>query len=374
MLIYLIIFSVIIVAGILFNVDKNEKRKKVFIIISFGLMGLIAALRKYTVGTDLTYLYVKKFYDIAILSFTQLSKVNMEYGYVVLNKILSLIWNNIQILIIFTSIFIYYIYGRFILKNSNNVFFSTSLFILLNLYFMSMNIIRQQIAVAIILVGYEFLKKNRYISFIIFVFIASLFHQSALICLVYIAFYNRKFTIKSIVIGIMILAISLFFYKDFINIFTNLQNFLGLNVNKDYNMYITSQKYGVGIINLNSISSIVLSSAIFLFCLYYMKIVKFEGKTEIEEKNNNFYLYMTLIYTIISINSMNMVIIGRLQYYFFPFVLIILPKAFKYITNKFNKKIFEGLLFIPIIAKFIYIFFFLAGTLYGVMPYEFFWM
>ena len=82
---------------------------------------------------------------------------------------------------------------------------------------------------------------------------------------------------------------------------------------------------------------------------------------------------MTMFYSIVSIVSIKMTIISRLSYYFIPFVLLILPECLSISKNKYNKQFILVLIYGIMMAKYFYIFFNLADTLFGVMPYKFFW-
>lgn len=70
---------------------------------------------------------------------------------------------------------------------------STLLFVLYCINYMYYNVIRQAVAVSIVLIGYHFLKKRdlgiiRYAAFAAFIVLASTFHSSAILCLLIIVF------------------------------------------------------------------------------------------------------------------------------------------------------------------------------------------
>lgn len=369
MLVYALLFIFILIIS-LFMPKKTDKQKILYLFLSFGSMIIVAGLRKYTIGIDLVELYAPKYIQICHTTFSNLQFVHMEYGYVLFNKLLSLISTDVQLLIFTTSLIIYGSYGYFIYKNSKNVAFSTVLFILVSLFFMSMNIIRQELAVAFLLIGYEFLKKKKNLVFYIFAFVATLFHQSSIIAFLFPIFYRTKFKKSYFVVGIFVAGIAFVLSTPLINGFTNLISMLGLNNNKDYTMYLTSEAFGVPVINLNSISGLLLSIAYFVLCYYYFCILRDENKCD---KNENYSLFMIFFYSLFSILSFKMVIIARFQYYFSPFILCAIPNAIKTSKYKSNIVFITTLLLLSVGAKFLYIFLFLADDLYGVMPFIFFW-
>lgn len=372
MVIYILIFLLIFIATILMKTNTN-KQKKIYLFIVFGLMTLFACLRKYTIGIDLQYLYAPYFKTIGLTSFGRLSSINLELGYVFFCKLISLINKDVQCLIIISSIIIYSSYAYFIYKNSENVKYSSLLFILFMLYFMSMNIVRQELAIAIILFAFELLKKKKKVLFVLIIILTSLIHQSAIIFLLLPIFFDKEFKKKHFYIGMIGSGISFVLYKNLIIWFSSLLAFLGLNNNKDYTMYLNSKAFGVPIVNLNSLSELVLALATFLLCLYYFELVDNKKNDAKENIPGSFYIFMTMFYAITMILSFKMVIVARYQYYFLPFVICAIPAALNRSKYDSNKKIVNIVIFLCLIAKFMYIFLKLSDVLYGVMPYEFFW-
>ena len=369
MLVYSVLFIFILLLSLFMPKDTN-KQKKIYLFLCFGSMVLVAGLRKYTIGIDLVELYAPKYIQICHTSFANLQFVHMEYGYVLFNKLLSLISTDVQLLIFTTSLIIYGSYGYFIYKNSKNVAFSTILFIIISLFFMSMNIIRQELSVAFLLIGYEFLKKKKYLAFYIIAFVATLFHQSSIIAFLFPLFYKTKFKKSYFFIGLVVAAVGFVFSTPLINGFTNLISLLGLNNNKDYTMYLSSKAFGVPIINLNSLSGLLLSIAYFVLCYYYFCILKDEKNFD---ETDNYSLFMIFFYSLFSILSFKMVIIARFQYYFSPFILCAIPNAIKSSKFKSNIAFITSFIIVFVGAKFLYIFLYLADDLYGVMPFTFFW-
>ena len=370
---YIIMLIMIIILGIIVQPNRTSTRKKIYIIVSFGSMAILAALRKYTIGIDLELLYAPAFENIAKMGWESLSLIEMETGYVYFCKLLTLISQDVQVLIIVTSIFIYSIYGWFIYKNSKNVIISTTMFIFLSLFFMSMNIVRQEIAVAIILIAYEFLKKNKKIVSIALIILATTIHASAIICLlIFIPLYGKEFKKKYLIISVIVIMLLLVIYKPLLTGYSVIADKLNISNNKDYSTYLESETYGVGNVNLNTISTILFAILVYVLGYYYITYLNKEEDKE-QKKVQSFYLFTTMFYSIVTIVSIKMTIISRLSYYFIPFVLLILPECLSISKNKYNKQLIIVLIYGVMMAKYFYIFFNLADVLFGVMPYEFFW-
>ena len=99
MLIYVIQILLIIAIGLFFKPAKSEKRKKIFLRLTFVILAFVACFRNYTVGYD-TKQYVIAFGKAAELSINTFSNLRYEYGFTFLCWILNKITSNWQILII----------------------------------------------------------------------------------------------------------------------------------------------------------------------------------------------------------------------------------------------------------------------------------
>lgn len=372
MMIYTILFLLILFFTIILK-TKEEKNKKFYIIVTFGLMTIIAMLRKYTIGIDLQYLYYPTFKKIVFVDWPNLmSAESLEAGYLIFNKLLATISHDPQILIATTSLITIPINGWFIYKYSNNVKISTALYVLLNIFFMSMNIVRQEIAVSIILIAFHYWLQNKKWHSWFLILLASSFHSSAIIMGPIFFLYGHKFKKSYIYITSGMMIILLFIYKYLLNIYSVVSTALKLSNNKDYASYLNSDMFGVGNINLNSISSVILVVAIFAIACYYLVFLnKTKDKSKLDLQY--FYLFMTAIYMLVEVISLKMVIIARLSYYFIPFTILVFSESISMSSISFNKKIILLVLFTFVSTRFLYIYFNLADSLYGVMPYHFFW-
>lgn len=371
MIIYLIITIIIIVYSLIGNVNKNKKRKKIFLIISFGMLTIIAMLRKYTIGIDLEVLYTPVFYRLKNLSFLQLNNIGLETGYLLINKIISLFSSDIQILIIITSLFTFPIYGWFFYRNSKDVAMSTLFFMIACTYYMELNVVRQALAISFILIAFECLKNKKTISCVIFILIATSIHASAIVCLLMIPFMKIKFKKSYFIYIFIVLILFMIFMNPIIKIYSNISSSLGLSNNKDYDIYLENDKYGVGHVNLVSISNVLFFGMVYILG-YYVLLVKKDEK-EAEEKKYDFLLFMVAMAFITNFLSLKMSILSRLTLYFIPFVFVMLPEALLAMKNRKNRQLIAFILFIFVFARYIYISKYLAETLYGVVPYSFFW-
>lgn len=203
MIIYFVLAGFIPLYGFLTHANRNNFRKKQFVFVVFGIMTLISALRASTIGIDLDLHYAKNYELISSVNWSDIpifaTLKQYELGYCYFTKLLTYISSNVQFYIIITSIIIYGLHGYFFYKKSEDVILSSSLFMFFCLFYMYMNIIRQAVAVSILLLAYLIFSESKkkvhnYVVFVLLVILASVFHSSAILCLVYLLFDKLKFT------------------------------------------------------------------------------------------------------------------------------------------------------------------------------------
>lgn len=374
------------VVGAFSKANATDKDKRKFIFFAFGLLILVAALRSVNIGTDLANHYARRYVQIAsydwnmIPGFSAMS--TYELGYCYLTKLLSSICPHVQFYIVVTSLFTYSVTGRFIYKNSCDVKMSTYVFIMTCTYYNYMNIIRQAIAISIILLGYEFLKKpdkkkKNYMIYTMFVLLASSIHASAILCILLILFKELKFRTKDILIGI---GGTLIFYLMYQQVFNLVLNLFGLS--NEYMGYLEKEVESVGHINPQSVymfMTIAIAFAIGCITLVVQRknhVIKIIPKNRQEYflfNNESFLLYTGLLATVCRLMIFRMNIINRYSYYFVPFVLLLYPMAIYNYKLRNNKKIVKWIVYMILMIYFVWMTVAYEASFHGTVPYEFFW-
>lgn len=164
----------------------TKYNKKICLFLSIMCLALLSGLRAKDVGIDTTS-YLIKFNYIAN---GKLSRVHgLEKTFTNICKILLDIWeNNNFLLFIFAFVTHALIILRFWdFKDEISVGWAVVCYYC-TFYFLSLNIMRQFCAIAIVFFGTRYLKKDKYIVFSIFVCMAGLFHTSALLGFGYLFF------------------------------------------------------------------------------------------------------------------------------------------------------------------------------------------
>lgn len=387
MLIYFVLVFLIALFGVGIKANYNDKRKRKFLFFSFGLMILTASLRAPSVGIDLAGHYAIRYEQIAAYSWSQIPQYSAfstyEIGYCYFCKLLSMINPNIQFYIFVTSAIVYGTIGYLIYNKSQDVILSTILVIFSCQYYMYMNIIRQALAVSVVLIGYMILDKSRrripdYIKFVFFVLLASTFHDSAILCLVMVAFDRMQFRRKDILIGGCITVVCYVLYSQ---IFVFVANLIS-NTNGSYITYIENARESVGNINFQSIISLVLTAGAFIIGVYVLVWKKRKrintqvdsGKKIALLKHESFLLYMCLLATICRLLIFRMNIINRFSYYFIPFIILLYPYAINQFSISSNRKIIRTSVYICYGIYFIWMTASYAYSFYGTVPYIPFWV
>ena len=386
MSVYFISTFLIFVVGVAIKANKTKRKRKQFVIITYSILILVSSLRAPTIGLDLIGHYVRRFRDVAAYDWTNLINFSTftgyEIGYCYFIKILSSICPDVQFYLTITSILIFGSVGYFVYKESEDVIMSTMLLIMSCTYYMCLTMIRQSMAFSFILVGYAILDYSHrtikdYVLFLLFIILAALFHNSAILCISLIVFDKLHFTKKHIFYGTIAIILVYIFYQS---VYSFLVGVIGRGSN-NYERYITSLTEGRGNINLQSIISFLLTASSFLLGYYILvwkrKTVKTFRDVYLNEYNlarkESFLLYMTLIAAACRLLIFRMNIINRFTYYFIPYTFILYPYALKRIGLQSNKRIIRQAIYILFGLYFIWITSTYAGLLYGTVPYQFFW-
>lgn len=349
--IYILIFLPIFIIGIIFNKfwNKSSRTKKCYLVITFFPLLLISGLRADSVGTD-TYNYLSGFRTIRDVSSSSMFEVvRWEYGYVLLNKLSSILSNNEQILLVLTSFLVLIGVMYFIYKNSENVVLSVFLYISLYLYLFSFNGIRQAIAMSILVMGFHLILERKFLRYFIVVLVATLFHETAILMLLLYFIYYFKFDIKNVLAILFIFIISFISVESIINYFLSFTRSLSYI---DTNNIIEQSGFLFPLINLS----------IFFFILY----IKLTNR--INDPTLDFFLFIAILGVFTGLLSMKVYKLLRLNYYFMMYYIIAIPYSLKFVKDKKIKFI---MIYLLITVSSLYLFMRLSGGWHGVTPYYF---
>ncbi len=148
--------------------------------IGLLFLWVLATIRSVSVGND-TREYMQIFYTIASQPFSP-GGYRFETGYILLNYIIGTVAGHFFVLLFVINTIVYLTYAKFIQRYSSNGMLSLVIFVALGFWGSTVNVLRLQLAVAMILcmqMAYEDGKKT---SAMLFGILGVLFHRISLLC------------------------------------------------------------------------------------------------------------------------------------------------------------------------------------------------
>ena len=171
-----------------------------------GLILFFIAAFKSPYLTHDTEAYIETFQNI----YYGFYSTYMEKGYVLYNRILTSFFSNAQAIIIANSFFTMLGFLLLFLRYSKNAYLAICLFAFFSVdgYVRILNLSREYLAIAILMLGVPFIIKRWLLPFVLIVLLAGSFHTVAYIGLVFYFLYsielNKKFIIAGIIASVLL--------------------------------------------------------------------------------------------------------------------------------------------------------------------------
>lgn len=335
---------------------------------------IISAFRAPSVGND-TYNYFISYNIVSKEPFFAASQSRLEIGYIIYMRIIALSGVGYLGFQFITSTFIFSSICRFVKRHSNNIAFTFFVFMTSQMFFASMNITRQYLAIAILLFSIESIKDRKFIKFCIFVLIATSIHFTAITFLVVYPLVNLKLNRTKTIILLLIGSVVSLLFNQVVRIF--------VNITGRYANYLES-----GYFNFEDNIAIYLSLGINLcfflvafFTRYWKGITLQKGnigfkrhnQTEILKVSDDKLWYVFCLLTLIlSIIGLNATIMNRVESYFSIFFLVYIPSVIKNIRRKEIRGIVTVGIIIGLFSSFVVVMVYRPYWT-TVFPYEWFW-
>lgn len=321
----------------------SKKRSTIKIIIALLPMFIVSAIR-YDVGWDYLDIYTNGFYLIG-RGYMPYYFTEIPFDWLV-NFIYIISNHNPDWLFFACSIITFVFLAKACKDQSVNIGFSIILIFLIRYYFLTLNIVRQGIAMSIILYSFKFIKEKKLKQYFLAIIVASCFHMMSLI---YIPMYficqidwkKKKNTILLVLIpiaGILFYIIILKYTK--------------------YGNYIGSQFQG----NQFLWHEIMLSGTILGLATIEQKHIT------INREYFNIYYILQIITFIVSIFSKILPVADRIVWLFYMQNIFLIPIIIKNI-KPINKKILISLILIIIMSISVYAQVIMTDS-YSIIPYK----
>lgn len=326
-----------------------EEKRKLRTFVLLIPMWALTAFRADFIGCDTPY-YAMGYVDAQFMEglSNQLLWSRMESGYVFFRYIFIHYGFSFFVFQIFTTTFIYYSLFRFISKYSPNIGLSCFLFIITCRMFSTMNQTRMWMAIAILLFSVQFLLERKFVKFIFTVFLAYLFHKSALIFVIMYplcTLKQKKWVSFMIILGSMVIS---FLGIRFMGWFTDT---VGV-----YGNYIDNIQFSEDRSTLATTMNLLEVMAFFIL-FYYTGSFRTEQFCVISDKRKicveldyymkmSFYIFMGFVIIGLSNNIMS-----RVSSYFSIIMLLMLPASLQRIRGK-DSLVIYALICIMLAAEF----------------------
>lgn len=328
--------------------ELTKSKKYIFFIIT--ILSLVAGLRHETVGLD-TKGYVDAIENIANGRLDL--AYGMEWSFRYICYALSFVTKNPQVFMLIFAVITNALIVLRLWDLKDQISFTVAIFAYYTVFYMtSLNLTRQFISVAIVFYATRYLLQGKNIRYLISVFVASLFHTTALLGVVYVYFnvFNWRELSKRhkwfLVVACFLMPIAL------ILVYRNLVY---------YSSYLDKQSVDVGLMTI--IKTVLLIVTI----VFYDK-----SKTENVEGVAKTMRFVICAYVIgLALTSLGYVFrfVDRMGLYFYVYEAVYIGYLFKQRNTRINFmiKILYGVLFVYLFIGST------TGNGQGQFPYLFYW-
>lgn len=305
------------------NAHEDERSQNLLWALAFLVLFIPSALR-YGIGTDYTNIqgYVEVF-DIYANGGT--APDGMDVGFVALIKLIALFTRNPQWLFVVSSAIICGFELRACRRLSCNAGLSVALLLAGGLYLESFNIMRQWIAIAIVMNAFEWVGGERatrgrrcFWRYAIWVGVAATMHMAALVWIVIWPLFSLKLDARRCLIMLAVLVAVAYLGRQLLIVGIEATGY-GRYLTRGYAFYIESSP---------SLRSILTSLAMFAFCLWALR-----GEGTYDRWTCFLMVTQVLCCAILLSELFMPMIVDRLARYFIPLMVLQLPFALRRVDN-----------------------------------------
>lgn len=315
MLHYYIAYGLMLVVALL-TMGKHKSARNYCIAFTI-IWTVILGLRHPSMGVDLRYQsdngYLAVFEVIADLPWGDVFTrriLNYERGYIILNKLISYLSSDPQLLIFICAVIITAIAAVIFNKNSPYPFMSSIIYLALPSFLINFSGLRQALAIAITFMSFEMIKKKKLIWFVLLITLAGTFHGSAYIFLAAYPIYHIRFNRLTSTITVIVPVIVYFFRYPLFEVFSKLF------------------KKNAVIDNNGSVELFIIFWLIYFFCIVFG-----HERDDFESGTRNLFLMAVVCQAFGGLYDTAM----RVGYYFMIYLTLLLPRIIENLQkNKSN--------------------------------------
>ena len=224
---YFLYYVFLIGSGILLKMIGALERKsgRIFFLMLVGAtLTVISGARGFVVSYDgTTYAMVFRYFKVMPWIAPQKYDYYMEYGFYFLCKVIAVCGGTARTMFWITSAFVVFSVCCFLYQNTEQVLPATIVLLSFPYLYTSFDLIRYYLAISVILLGYEFVKKRKFVPYCCMIIIACLFHKTAILFLLLYFLQKVKWRgitffltlIGTVTVSIFAHSIAVFFSKLF---------------------------------------------------------------------------------------------------------------------------------------------------------------
>ena len=315
--------------------DKQLKRK-IACILSFVVLFCVSAFRDISVGGDLQR-YLPTYYGVISRTwhqiFTDYGTIwwASEPGFRVIQKIMGYISSSDSFYIFFTSLIVLFFVFYSIYKYSENVQISIYIYASV-MYISSFNIIRASICIGLCIFAFKYIKEHRLLPYTLIILIAFSIQKTSLLFFPAYFFYGIKYRPRFLIFA-MLLNIGISYVitgSTLVNVVNNYATIYELDSSSDL---------------LNSRSNGLTAMGAFLTVLTFT-MMYFYKKMGIKNSLYEFFITMLVVASIIQYYSSIFMLLNRISYFYYSYLIFFLPHFYMTNRNLANKRIVLAIIFI----------------------------
>lgn len=334
---------VIIFAGISQNCDfvhpdgelsdglvVHTRSARNFYILAVLVLVVVGGFR-YGVGTDY-FSYYGKIANYA--DFIEALKNFDEPGIKLFYATIQRFTTNEIVPIVFFQLFTVGLSLRIIYRNTDQLFLALVLFLFLGCWHSAFNAVRQCLAATVVFCGLPYLRERKLWKYVLVVFVAFLFHKSAIIMIVPYFVIHNKINLKNVLFMILGVIVVLLSYDRLIA-------FTGFIMGGDLS---ETGEYGVRAVNIFRIL-VAVTPSIFYLVLYRNKPI---------DQNAAFFINLTIMHAVVMVLGSRSAYIARVGIYTSPFMALAIPELNKGIEDPNTRRMLNLILIILYGIYFLY--------------------
>lgn len=297
--------------------EKNlKKADTAYLTCASVILALLTGLRGKYVGPDTTT-YMANFLDMRrIPFFTAISEKTgrFESGYKFLTRFVGVFTDSTVVFFCVCAGIFAICLWIFINKNSKNKFMSIMLYFTVQGFSFQLSGVRQSLAMGFVLISFEYMKQRKFLKFLFWVILGSLFHKStlAIIPMYFLAYLKMNF--KNFFMYVIGCIFAIIYGTKIINLMYSFA---------DFDRYIGEAGADGG--------------AFYIVLMYLITIVVayiYQSPFLKANENNIMFLNITFVSFVIYILRYFMVLVERISYYYQFAFIILLPNVIESIPDK----------------------------------------